>query len=125
MQLSNAEEQLMKYIWKFDRAYMKNLLDEYPEPRPAATTIATLLKRMTNKGFIGFEQHGNNRLYYPLVKKSDYFSSQLRSMINDFFNSSAAQFASFFTTETNLSRKELKELRDLVDKQIESKSRKQ
>lgn len=115
----------MKYIWKFDRAYMKNLLDEYPEPRPAATTIATLLKRMTNKGFIGFEQHGNNRLYYPLVKKSDYFSSQLRSMINDFFNSSAAQFASFFTTETNLSRKELKELRDLVDKQIESKSRKQ
>jgi len=125
MQLSNAEEQLMKYIWKFDRAYMKNLLDEYPEPRPAATTIATLLKRMTNKGFIGFEQHGNNRLYYPLVKKSDYFSLQLRSMINDFFNSSAAQFASFFTTETNLSRKELKELRDLVDKQIESKSRKQ
>lgn len=123
MQLSNAEEQLMKYIWKLEKTYMKNILDEFPEPKPAATTVATLLKRMTVKGFIGFEQHGNNRLYFPLVKKTDYFSSHLKLLINDFFNNSASQFASFFTTETNLSKKELKELRDLVDKQIENNSK--
>ena len=122
MQLSNAEEQVMKYIWKLERAYMKNILDEFPEPKPATTTVSTLLKRMTVKGFIGFEQHGSNRLYYPLIKKTDYFSSHLKSLINDFFNNSATQFASFFTSE--ISETELKELRDLVDKQIKSKSKK-
>jgi BlaI family penicillinase repressor len=122
MQLSNAEEQVMKYIWKLERAYMKNILDEFPEPKPATTTVSTLLKRMTSKGFIGFEQHGSNRLYYPLVKKTDYFSSHLKSLINDFFNNSATQFASFFTSE--ISETELKELRDLVDEQIKSNSKK-
>jgi BlaI family transcriptional regulator, penicillinase repressor len=98
--------------------------NKFPEPKPAATTVATLLKRMTVKGFIGFEQHGSNRLYYLLIKKSDYFSSHINNLISDFFNNSASQFASFFTTETNLNEKELKELRDLVDKQIE-KNRKE
>jgi predicted transcriptional regulator len=122
MQLSNAEEQVMKYIWELERAYMKNILDEFPEPKPATTTVSTLLKRMTVKGFIGFEQYGSNRLYYPLIKKTDYFSSHLKSLINDFFNNSATQFASFFTSE--ISERELEELRDLVDKQIKSNSKK-
>jgi predicted transcriptional regulator len=120
MQLTSAEEQVMKYIWKLERAYMKNILDEFPEPKPATTTVATLLKRMTNKGFVGYEQHGSNRLYFPLIKKSDYFSSHLRNLISDYFNNSATQFASFFTTETNLSGKELKGIRDLVDEQIKN-----
>ena len=122
MQLSNAEEQVMKYIWKLERAYMKNILDEFPEPKPATTTVSTLLKRMTVKGFVGFEQHGSNRQYYPLIKKTDYFSLHLQSLIRDFFNNSPTQFASFFTSE--ISETELRELRDLVDKQIKSNSKK-
>jgi predicted transcriptional regulator len=118
MQLTQAEEQVMKYIWKLDRAYLKNILDEFPEPKPANTTVATLLKRMTSKGFIAFEQHGSNRLYFPLVKKAEYFSSHIRNLISDYFNNSATQFANFFTTETKLTDTELKELRDLLDEQI-------
>jgi len=123
MELTSAEEQVMKYIWKLERSYMKNILEEFPEPKPASTTVATVLKRMTVKGFIGFKQHGSNRLYFPLVKKSDYFSSHLRNLISDYFNNSTTQFANFFTTETKLTKKELKELRDLVDKQIKSNTR--
>lgn len=123
MSLTNAEEQVMKYLWKLGKGYMKNILDEYPEPKPATTTLATLLKRMTDKGFVGFHQHGSNRQYYPLVKKADYFAIHVNGLIKDFFNNSAAQFASFFTTETDLSEKELKELRDLVDRQLKNKSK--
>lgn len=119
MQLSNAEEQVMKYIWKLERAYMKNILDEFPDPKPVKTTVSTLLKRMTVKGFVGFEQHGSNRLYFPLVKKTDYFSLHLKNLISDFFNNSATQFASFFTSE--ITETELKELRELVDKQLKKK----
>ena len=59
--------------------------------------------------------------YYPLVKKTEYFSDHLNVLIRDFFNNSTAQFASFFTNETNMSRDELKELRDMVNKKLGSK----
>ena len=123
MQLSNAEEQVMKYIWKLERAYMKNILEEFPEPKPATTTVSTLLKRMTIKGFVGFEQHGSNRLYYPLIKKTEYFSKQVNSMIKDYFNNSASQFASFFTNETNLNLTDLEEIKQLVEQKIKTKKK--
>ena len=121
MKLTNAEEQVMKYIWKLERAYMKNILDEFPEPKPATTTIATLLKRMTYKGFVGYNQHGSNREYFPLVKKTEYFSKQVNSIIKDYFNNSASQFASFFTSETNLNLTDLEEIKQLVELKIKTK----
>lgn len=124
MQLTNAEEQVMKILWKLEKAYMKNILDEFPEPKPATTTVSTLLKRMSDKGFVGYNQHGSNREYFALVKKNDYFSNHLNGLIKDFFNNSTSQFASFFTTETNLNEKELMELRKLVDNQLISKKEK-
>ena len=51
MQLSNSEEQLMQHLWKLEKAFMKDLLDQYPDPKPATTTVATLLKRIIDKNF--------------------------------------------------------------------------
>lgn len=120
MQLTNAEEQVMRHLWKLEKAYMKNILNEFPEPKPASTTLATLLKRMIDKGFVGFNQHGSNREYYPLIKKNQYFSKQINSIVKDFFNNSATQFASFFTNETNLSVDDLEELKQIVDKKLKT-----
>jgi len=122
MKLTPAEEELMQYLWKLEKAFMRDLLEEYPEPKPAPTTVATLIKRMTEKGFVGYEQMGRARQYYPLVKKSDYFSKHVNGLIKKFFNNSAAQFASFFTSETELSEEELKELKAIVEKEIERKN---
>lgn len=121
MQLSKAEEQLMQILWKQQKAFMKDLIEAYPNPRPAVTTTATLLKRMQDKGFIDYLQIGRSREYFPLVKRKDYFSRQVNGMIKNFFNDSASQFASFFTTETNLSKKELEELRKIIDQEIKNK----
>jgi len=121
MHLTNAEEQVMKLLWRLDKAFIRDLLEEYPDPKPATTTVITLLKRMMDKGFVGYKQYGNSREYYPLIDKADYFSNHINGLIKDFFNNSTAQFASFFTNETEMSKSELKELRDLVDKKIESK----
>jgi BlaI family transcriptional regulator, penicillinase repressor len=118
MQLTKAEEQVMRYLWNLEKAYLKNILDEFPEPKPAATTIATLLKRVTDKGFVGYQQHGSNREYFPLIKKTEYFSKQVNSMIKDYFNDSASQFASFFTNETNLNLTDLEEIKQLIEQKI-------
>jgi BlaI family penicillinase repressor len=120
MHLTQAEEQVMKHLWKLERAYMKNILEEFPDPRPATTTIATLLRRMIDKGAVGFNQHGNNRKYYPLVKKNQYFSSHINTIVKDFFNESASQFASFFTKESDLSIAEMEELKEILEDKIKN-----
>lgn len=118
MQLSKSEEQLMQYLWKRGKAFMKDLLEDFPNPKPATTTVATLLKRMADKGFIDYNTVGKSREYFPLVKKSDYFAKHVNGLIKNFFNDSASQFASFFTKETDLSNEELEELRKIIDQQL-------
>lgn len=121
MKLTSAEEQLMELIWDKGQVFMKDIIDSFPDPKPATTTIATLLKRMQNKGFVAYKLMGNSRQYYPLVKKSEYFSKHVNGLIKNFFGSSAMQFASFFTTETNLTDEELEDLKKIIDKQLNKK----
>ena len=122
-QLTNAEEQVMEHLWKLEKAFMKDLLEAYPKPKPATTTVATLLKRMIDKQFVAYREFGNSREYYPLVKKTDYFSKHVNGLISNFFNNSASQFASFFTTETNLSQTELEDLKKIIDSEIQKKKK--
>ena len=121
MKLSKAEEQLMEIIWKHEKVFMKEIIDSYPEPKPAGTTIATLLKRMQNKGVIAYNVFGNSRQYYSLIKKENYFTRHVSEIVKDFFGNSALQFASFFTTTSNLSEKELEELKKIVEQEIKRK----
>ena len=121
MQLSKSEEDLMNYLWKLEKAFMKDLLEAYPEPKPKTTTVATLLKRMNDKGFVDYKLFGKSREYFPLIEKKVYFSKHVNGLIKNFFNDSASQFASFFTQETNLSKAELEELKKLIDVEIEKK----
>ena len=123
MKLAKSEEILMEIIWKKGKAFMKDILDIYPEPKPASTTTATLLKRMQNKGFVGYRQFGNSREYYPLVNKEEYFSKHVKGIIKNYFGNSNLQFASFFTTTSNLSNKELEELKKIIDGEIKKKKK--
>jgi len=119
MQLSKTEEQLMELIWQLEPVFFKDFIDQMPEPKPAATTVATLLKRMQDKGFIGYRLFGNARQYFAIVSKDDYFSKHVNGIIENFFGNSALQFASFFTSKSNLSTKELEELKKIIDNQIQ------
>lgn len=118
IKLTNSEKNLMEILWEKEKAFMKEILESYPEPKPAATTVATLLKRMQNKNLIGFKLYGNSREYFPKLAKTEYFNEEMTSMIDRFFNNSVTQFASFFTSNSKLTQKQLKELRDIIDKEI-------
>lgn len=123
MQLSKTEELIMELIWNKEKAFLKDLIDCFPDPKPATTTIATLLKRMQDKGFVGYTLFGNSRQYYPLVKKTDYFSKHVNGIIKNYFGDSALQFASFFTTTSNLTTSELTDLKKIIDKEIKRKKK--
>ena len=123
MKLSKSEEQLMEIIWNHGKAFMKDLIDSSPDPKPATTTLATMLKRMQDKGFVGYTLYGNSREYYPLVKKDDYFAKHMSGIIRNYFGNSSLQFASFFTTKSNMTKAELEDLKKIIEQEIKRKEK--
>ncbi len=123
MKLSKTEEELLEHIWKLKKVFLKDLIDSLPEPRPATTTISTLLKRMQDKGFVGYNLFGNSREYFALVNKNDYFSKQVGSIVKNYFENSSLQFASFFTTTSHFTTSELEDLKKIIDKEIKRKQK--
>lgn len=123
IKLTEAEQFIMEVIWSKEKAFMKDILEAYDDPKPASTTLATVLKRMQDKDLIAYNTIGNSREYYSLVKKEQYFSSEMQGMLKKFFNNSVSQFASYFTANAKLNEKQLRELRDMIDMEIEKKQK--
>jgi BlaI family penicillinase repressor len=122
-ELTKAEEQLMQHLWTLAKAYLKDIVDAYSEPKPAYTTISTVVNVLVKKGFIGFDLHGKAKHYFPLVSKESYSQQSMKGLMRNFFNNSIRQFASFFATQKELSVEELKEIRSLIDQEIEKKKK--
>lgn len=122
-ELTKAEEQLMQYLWKLEKAYLKDIVEEYPEPRPAYTTISTVVSVLVKKGIVAFVTYGKAREYRPAVSKKKYTKQSFNGLMNNFFNNSTQQFASFFTKENKLSVDELREIRALIDEQIDKQGK--
>ena len=95
-QLNKTELQIMKYLWKLEKGFMKDIVEQFPEPRPAYTTIATQLSRMAAKNYISWTKLGRDKQYFPVLQKNDYFSNQVKNMITHFFNDSALAIRLFF-----------------------------
>lgn len=108
----------MHYLWALEKAYLKDIVEQYPEPAPAYTTISTVVNVLVKKEFVGFNTHGKSREYFPLITKESYTKQSMNGLMTNFFNSSAKQFASFFTSQEDLSVEELQEIRKLIDQQI-------
>ncbi|MDR0994823.1 MAG: BlaI/MecI/CopY family transcriptional regulator [Tannerella sp.] len=116
-ELTKAEEELMQYLWKIKKGFLKDIVEQFPEPKPANTTVSTFLRILVNKGFVGYTTYGKANEYYPKVTKKAYFSGRLKFLVDKFFNGSAPGFVSFFANE-QMSLSELEELKAFIDKKI-------
>ena len=113
--LTNKEEEIMHILWKLEKAFVKDILEQMPEPKPAYNTVSTIVRILEQKGFLGFEAFGKSHRYYPLVTKEDYSKSNLNLMVQNYFGGSFKQLVSFFVKEENLSLKEIEELKSIID----------
>ncbi|MPQ48710.1 BlaI/MecI/CopY family transcriptional regulator [Marinifilum sp. N1E240] len=120
-ELTKAEEQIMQYLWKLEKAFLKDIIEEFPNPRPAYTTISTVVRVLVKKGFIGFKTYGKVNQYYPLVSKKVYTRDFMKGVLKSFFNDSVGGFTSFFAKEQDLSLSELEEMKSLIEDQIKNK----
>lgn len=120
-ELTKAEAQVMHYIWRMEKGFLKDIVDAFPEPRPAYTTISTVIRVLVKKGYVDFNTYGKVHEYYPLVSRKAYFRKHVKSIINNHFDGSAVNFASFFTGDESLDLGELEEIKTLIDQLIKSR----
>jgi BlaI family transcriptional regulator, penicillinase repressor len=116
-ELTKAEEQVMQYLWNVKKGFLKDIVDQFPEPKPAYTTISTVIRVMVKKGFVGYNSYGKIHEYFPLISKGEYSQSHVKSLINNYFNGSTPEFASFFANE-QLNLSELEEIKKLIEDKI-------
>lgn len=105
--LTKAEEQIMHSIWKLEEAFLKDIIEAQPEPRPHSNTIATIVKILVDKGFVGVTPIGRVHQYYPLVSKDEYSSSSIRNLVEGYFEGSFSDAVSFMVKQKDISVKEL------------------
>lgn len=112
--LTRKEEELMKILWKLEKAFIKDIVNEYPQPQPHYNTISSLVRLLQDKGFIGFKAYGNTYEYFPLVSKEEYRKTFMSQAINDYFDNSYKNAVAFFVKEKGLKPEELEELIKLI-----------
>jgi BlaI family penicillinase repressor len=105
--LTKAEEQIMQSIWKLETAFLKDIVEAQPEPRPHSNTVATIVKILTDKGFVGVKPIGRVHQYYPVVSKEAYSSRSMRSLVDGYFEGSFSDAVSFMVKQKEISVKEL------------------
>ena len=118
-ELTKAEEQVMHHIWKLKKSFLKDIVEAFPEPRPAYTTISTVIRVLVKKGFVDYNTYGKIHEYYPKVSRQLYFRKHVKLLINNHFDGSVVNFASFFTGDDAVDLTELEEIKQLIDQKIE------
>ncbi|MFW5657087.1 MAG: BlaI/MecI/CopY family transcriptional regulator [Bacteroidota bacterium] len=118
IELTKAEEQVMQHLWALKKGFLKDIIGQFPEPRPANTTIATVLRKLVEKGVVTYTTYGKIHEYRSVISQEEYSKSQLNRLVNQYFNNSYRQFASFFSRQPDLSVQDLEALRSLIDETI-------
>jgi len=122
-ELTKAEEQVMQYLWNLEKAFLKDIIEQFPDPKPAYTTVSTVIRVLVKKQIIGFETYGKVHQYFPLISKEAYTKSTFKSMLKGYFNNSVKDFASFFTNDRELNMADLEEIQKIVNQKIEQRKK--
>jgi len=117
-ELTKAEEQVMQILWDSEEAIVRDMVEQFPNPRPAYNTVSTVLRVLEKKGFVDHKAYGTTYVYFPLISKKDYSKFQFTNLIKNYFNGSFPKMAAFFARENNLSIQELEEMMDLAREEL-------
>lgn len=115
--LSKREEQLMQVLWQLERAFVKEIIDQLPEPKPHYNTVSTIVRILEDKGFVGHESFGNSHRYYPLVSKEDYQRREVKDVLKNYFDNSFQKMVAYFAREEEISSEELEEILNMIKKE--------
>lgn len=116
--LTKSEFQVMEHLWKMPAGggFIGEILADYPDPKPAYTTLATFLKILATKGFVKSRLVGKMLWYTPLLTREEYIEQFLTHVKDTFFSGSFSSLVSFFAYRENLGEDEINEILSIIDK---------
>ena len=114
--LAAKEEEVMTLFWQHGDMFIRDLLNYYEDPKPHYNTVATQVKFLEEKKFLGRRPMGNTNQYYALISEKEYKGSALSSVISQYFNNSYTSVVSHFIEEEAMDLDELKELIELIER---------
>ncbi len=121
-ELTKAEEQIMQLLWKQEKAFVKDIIDEMPDPKPAYNTVSTIIRILEKKGFIDHNAYGKTYEYFPVISRKEYTRSFLRNFMRNYFGGSFQELVSFFAKDDNMSLADLDEMMEDVKRDLEDRN---
>lgn len=113
-ELTRAEEQIMQELWELEKAFVRDIIDRLPEPKPAYNTISTIIRILETKGFVGHETFGKSHRYYPVISKEEYRSFATGKLLSGYFDNSVESILSYFLEERKLDLKDADALLNMI-----------
>lgn len=116
-ELTKAEDQVMQILWKLQNAFVKDIVEEMPDPKPAYNTVSTIVRILETKGFVDHKAYGKTHEYFPLISKEKYTKFYLNNLLKGYFNGSFQNLVSFFAKENKMDIKSLEKLLEEIKNQ--------
>lgn len=118
-ELTKAEEQIMRVLWKLEKGFVKDILEKLPDPKPAYNTVSTIVRILEKKGFASHNAYGKTHEYYPKISREKYTKLFMQNFIRKYFQDSFGEMMSFFARDKNLSLHELEDIRRMISQEIQ------
>lgn len=113
--LTRAEEEIMRILWQLKKAFVKDILAEMPEPKPAYNTVSTIIRILEKKKVVGYTAYGKTHEYYPLITEEEYKRFEMKQLMTNYFDNSLPNLVSFFVKDNDLKTKDLDEIMKLIN----------
>ena len=120
-ELTKAEEQIMQILWDLEKGFVKDVLEQFPEPKPAYNTVSTICRILEKKGFLDHKAYGNSHQYYPLIARDEYTKEYLNNFVDSYFGNSIEQLVSFFSRQNKVDIREAEGIIELMNHVKEKK----
>lgn len=120
-ELTNAEEDIMRVLWRLKKGFVKDVLAELPVlestgEKPAYNTVSTIIRILEKKQLVGYTAYGKTHEYVPLISEDEYRRFQTEQLMTNYFDGSLQKLVSFFVKERNVSLNEADEIIDLLNR---------
>jgi len=116
-ELTKAEDQVMQILWDLKSCFVKDIIEQMPDPKPAYNTVSTIVRILETKGFVDHKAYGKTHEYFPLISKEKYTKFYLNNLLKGYFGGSFQNLVSFFAKENKLDGKAIEKLLEEIKNQ--------
>ncbi len=115
-ELTKAELQIMQLLWSKEKAFVNDIIDDLPDPKPAYNTVSTIVRILEKKGFVSHNSYGKSHEYYPAIERELYLNSYMGNVLQSFFSNSLPNLVSFFSKKEGISLEEADEIMKIIER---------